>query len=875
MADAVDRGGESARKVLVSPQEERFLRYWRDFWWNGRQLDYRGRGTFYRITESALGEESMVRWRGRQVAAPEELVGDVAGPAAAEQLVLGELRAFLQDRHRHQVEDAEFFETRYETTEYEVHRKLVADPQKPFPNWWYRSSIALTRMFFGGAVGDAYGQAVEDLPVAEVVRDLADGSVRSRALGETTGCTRRALLFAEAMVCGHVALRRSEPVDVDRLIDDTYRRCLQVEKMGSGATGGWLLADPRMRGSSGWDRQTLNALVVRENGGSAADRASASRMLVHAAPLALFWDRHYNPRNESAYEKLLAFGFGVAGQVVTSSEDQWAMAAVPLLVRRLPNEQTVLRAFSVVEFEMRRLPGGERGVEMIKALRQLAEDKVRPESAVQQLAAEFGAESALGVLAIAGYAAEHGRRTSFDEGIAVSVLHGGDRLASANLCGQLLGTNLGPAAIPRQWIEQLDIRDLVAELAADVLQEVGPDSPETEKWSERYSLAGVQRTEDSERNVAIPNQSHVTHPPLDPHERFRGAMLAGAVGDGLGYAIEFKDIGVLREEFGPGGVSGPVLRGGVARGSDDTQMMLFTLEGLIRAHVAGRMEPRDNDPVPEVQHAYQRWYHTQGRDWLSAGGPYAQRIRRPDGWLITNPGLFDSRAPGNTCLTALSNFAQTGVSATPQHRINDSKGCGGVMRAAPVAVWSNDPAEVFYAAVGTAALTHSHPSGFLSAGVLAVIVHQLIREVSLPDSVRLARELLTRWPEHEEQLRVLDKAVALAGEGPVSPEDIARELGGGWVGEEALAIGLYAVLATDDLREALLISVNHSGDSDSTGMVCGNIGGALYGTRAIPPEWLETLELRGLVETVAEDALAEFSPGPPTDPGWAQRYPAW
>lgn len=226
-------------------------------------------------------------------------------------------------------------------------------------------------------------------------------------------------------------------------------------------------------------------------------------------------------------------------------------------------------------------------------------------------------------------------------------------------------------------------------------------------------------------------------------------------------------------------------------------------------------------------------------------------------------------------MSALANFAQTGVFATPQHRINNSKGCGGVMRAAPVAAWSNDPSEVFLVAVRTAALTHSHPSGFLSAGVLAVIVHQLLREVPLHDAVRMARDLLTRWPEHEEQLQVLDRAVALADRGRVSPEELKAELGEGWVGEEALAIGLYAVLATDNLRDALLLSVNHSGDSDSTGIVCGNIGGALYGTRAIPADWLQTLELRQIIETITNDALAEFSPGPPTDQSWTQRYPAW
>ncbi|MER6991445.1 ADP-ribosylglycohydrolase family protein [Saccharopolyspora hirsuta] len=372
-----------------------------------------------------------------------------------------------------------------------------------------------------------------------------------------------------------------------------------------------------------------------------------------------------------------------------------------------------------------------------------------------------------------------------------------------------------------------------------------------------------------------PPQQPQPAPPPDPQERFMGSMLAGAVGDALGYAIEFHDIDMIRRNHGDSGLTEPVLRDGVAQISDDTQMMLFTLEGLIRAHIARRIKPVDNDPVPEVQHAYQRWFHTQNQPWPQAGGPYAQHLQQPDGWLITNHALFAARAPGSTCMSALARFAQTHQHATPQAAINDSKGCGGVMRAAPVAVWSHDPAEVFYAAVGTAALTHSHPSGYLSAGVLAVIVHQLIRDVPLPEAVRIARELLLRWRGHEEQLAILDKAVELAQRGPVAPEVIKDTLGQGWVGEEALAIGLYAALATDNLRDALLLAVNHSGDSDSTGIVCGNIAGALHGARAVPPEWLATLELRDVIETLAGDALAEFSPGPPTDPAWTRRYPAW
>ena len=61
------------------------------------------------------------------------------------------------------------------------------------------------------------------------------------------------------------------------------------------------------------------------------------------------------------------------------------------------------------------------------------------------------------------------------------------------------------------------------------------------------------------------------------------------------------------------------------------------------------------------------------------------------------------------------------------------------------------------------------------------------------------------------------------------------------------------MLVAPDLRSVLLRAVNHSGDSDSTGAIAGNLAGALYGEAAIPPEWLEALELRDVIEQVADD----------------------
>ncbi|MEV4728931.1 ADP-ribosylglycohydrolase family protein [Saccharopolyspora sp. NPDC049426] len=702
----------------------------------------------------------------------------------------------------------------------------------------------------GALIGDSLGHRVASLGWPEIREQFGESGVTSLEARTEDERMSDGLVMLALSLDGRIRLDRALVRGADPVAElrATYELWTSDSAEAS-QRAGWLgkHLPQRVRGSG-----AVDAVAAGLSG-----RSLNLPEFLYAAIPASSWSQ--------SSREVIAHAEQVCGVLGKSGESVAAVQALAVILQQAVMTRNYVRGFGqVIEVDADEFGSGrEELLHLMRAADALARPGITPEQ-VETLGDGSTPASALAIAACAVQSAA----TDFDEAMRIAVNHSGNSVVTGALAGAIMGAGFeGLDVIPSHWAEGLSTSaKLVFRLAQDVPAQLGDVPRDDEEWNQRYPFLSETRSDTAMASAASP---------IHAHERFLGSMLGGAMGDGLGYAIEFKDIEVLRRDYGPAGVTGPVLRQGVARVSDDTQMMLFTLEGLIRAHVARRMKPTDNDPVPEVQHAYQRWYHTQGRDWLTAGGPYAQHLRRPDGWLITNPGLFDTRAPGNTCMTALSNFAQTGVSATPRHRTNDSKGCGGVMRAAPVAVWSNDPAEVFYAAVGTAALTHSHPSGFLSAGVLAVIVHQLIREVPLRESVRLARELLTRWREHEEQLQILDKAVALAERGVVSPEEIAQELGGGWVGEEALAIGLYAVLATDDLRDALLLSVNHSGDSDSTGMVCGNIGGALHGARAIPADWLGTLELRGLVETVAKDALAEFSPGPPTDPGWAQRYPAW
>jgi ADP-ribosylglycohydrolase len=367
-------------------------------------------------------------------------------------------------------------------------------------------------------------------------------------------------------------------------------------------------------------------------------------------------------------------------------------------------------------------------------------------------------------------------------------------------------------------------------------------------------------------------------------ERVRGCLLGGALGDALGAGVEFDSLAEIRRRFGATGATGltPAYqrRGAI---TDDTQMTLFTVEGLIRACVRNHDRGIWN-PTAVVWRAYHRWLATQGVEVCGGLTPLSRlgREARLDGWLIAERRLWAIRSPGNTCLSALA----SGEMGTLELRLNDSKGCGGVMRAAPAGMLPSSPGDAFRLGVEIAALTHSHPSGFLSAGALALMVHELLQGREMAATVEPALEELARWEGHEEVSRALAAARRLAGAGaPVSAEAVER-LGAGWVGEEALAIAAFCALACEGegpegARRALLLAVNHSGDSDSTGAIAGNLVGARWGEQALPGEWLADLELRDVVERLADD-LVEVLVGSPWGrgpgglrPEWWQRYPGW
>ncbi len=354
--------------------------------------------------------------------------------------------------------------------------------------------------------------------------------------------------------------------------------------------------------------------------------------------------------------------------------------------------------------------------------------------------------------------------------------------------------------------------------------------------------------------------------------RFKGCLLGGAAGDALGYAVEFMSASSILHKYGPGGITAYELRHGVAEISDDTQMTLFTATGLLVGSTKGMTRGVMGSYVSCIADSYRDWYRTQTEAYPLPEEPHGS-------WLVNLPEMFSRRAPGTTCLSALGQ-RRLGTVEDPQ---NNSKGCGGVMRVAPVGLYFCDkrvePEEIDRLGADAAALTHGHELGTIPAAMLTHIIHQISEKGdSIPDAVRDAMaavpKLFPTAKHMEELLALLRKAIDLSTQDR-DDLDAVRQLGEGWTAEETLAIAVYCAMKhADSFERGIIAAVNHDGDSDSTGAVAGNILGASLGFDAIPQKFTDKLELKDVILEVAEDLHRDCRIGEygPRDDVWANKY---
>ncbi|MDA8153202.1 MAG: ADP-ribosylglycohydrolase family protein [Acidithiobacillus sp.] len=319
---------------------------------------------------------------------------------------------------------------------------------------------------------------------------------------------------------------------------------------------------------------------------------------------------------------------------------------------------------------------------------------------------------------------------------------------------------------------------------------------------------------------------------IDIADRIWGGFLGGAIGDALGEPLEFLSKEERLQRWGPSGVQNFVYPDGMGRFTDDTQMTLFTAEALI-LHVKTR------EPLLVALHkAYLRWLATQKLPSRIPSDTYLH-----EGFLLDEPILHQRMGPGRTCLRALMEATDLGMPV-----VNDSKGCGGLMRVAPIGFWAAMHAEdweirrTFTVASQAAQLTHGNPCGYLTAGFFAVLIRQVTLGVSLDGALTETLPFLEKLGGIGARVRNSIIIVRKLAEKRLPWELAIPELGAGWVAEEILAIVVYLGLAAPDFTTGILQASNHPGDADSVGAIAGQLLGAIRGRNMLIPGLADRLE---------------------------------
>ena len=350
----------------------------------------------------------------------------------------------------------------------------------------------------------------------------------------------------------------------------------------------------------------------------------------------------------------------------------------------------------------------------------------------------------------------------------------------------------------------------------------------------------------------------------------RGCLFGGAAGDALGYPVEFMQEESIFKKYGSGGIRAYEKDRitGTALISDDTQMALFTANGLLAAETARVLQNTQARSEIYVRQAYLDWLLTQESSMAEVNRHQRCTAEGGYSWLLDVPELYSRRAPGNTCISALrrersgehfDNYVEA--------KRNNSKGCGGIMRVAALGALHQrqDIEELDMEGAQLAAITHGHSLGYMPAAVLVHIINRIVYPpdgnlMTLEDIVLEAADTAAKIfagdPHLPELLDIISLAVSLSKDPESGDLENIHRIGEGWVAEETLGISLYCALKySDNFSQGIIAAVNHKGDSDSTGAVTGNILGALSGYQAIAEQWKEDLELSDVILEIADDVF--------------------
>ncbi len=288
-------------------------------------------------------------------------------------------------------------------------------------------------------------------------------------------------------------------------------------------------------------------------------------------------------------------------------------------------------------------------------------------------------------------------------------------------------------------------------------------------------------------------------------EQAQAILFGLALGDALGWPVEFGGIDYIKYAYGAEGVKEPP---DPAFYTDDTQMTVALTEGLLDTGL--------DAPVDEQMQAVGRWF-----------------VR----WMHSPE---NNRDPGSTCLAGVRRF-EAGL-PWRESGIVESKGCGSAMRVATIGyLYQHDEKRLREVSEASGVITHRHPAAIAASIAGAYLVKLALDGVPVTEYMQRVIAFTDGISDE------FDAAILRVGHvlGWTNEEAALDHIGEGWTGEEAIALALYCILKyPDDYVACVRRGANSEGDSDSIACIAGGIMGARLGLEAIPADWRARCEKR-------------------------------
>lgn len=323
-------------------------------------------------------------------------------------------------------------------------------------------------------------------------------------------------------------------------------------------------------------------------------------------------------------------------------------------------------------------------------------------------------------------------------------------------------------------------------------------------------------------------------------DRFRGALLWGAVGDALGRPNEGRSWEAIHDRWGPRGLTEyrpwrGWTAGPVGTWTDDTELTVEVARTILESH--GYVEPA------RLSERLCAWLpHGRGKGRATTQAVRLLATGRP--WWEAGPAV-------------------------------DSAGNGAAMRAAPVGLrWAlaPDTGTLVREAVLSALPTHAHPVGVAGAVAMAAGTAACVRMTGAPMEPGRLLEFVagaiaalepgpTRLRSDPGQAVTLRERLLGVGrllERP--PQEAFAELWSGAFALESVPAAFYCFLRSpDDPGEVVVTAANAGHDTDTIASMAGNLAGAYLGTETLHdghPAWWSELEGRDELVELADGLLA-------------------